>query len=362
MKYGVSIDWLALHVKFETGDFERVALPNGAFAGTLDWGYRRAEHGTKQFHTLWHVSHAGEPFAEVQCDPCSGILEAGTGIIKFDNRLLYLSKLWYMVDMFLTEHHITVLSISRIDLCGDFNAFKHYDCIQFVSDFMTEKLRHKGRGVGAAYFDHYTTRVGKGSKAVLKYTGIGFGSRQSGVRVYLYNKTFELNTVKNKPYIRDFWRNAGLDTTKDVWRLEVSITAGAKKFKCKQTGQKVVIDTIGIRDGRELVKLYHTFVHKYFSFIKNRAGITNITREPIIELFEGFPFYQHGVIRNTSTSNRTERILIKQLWQMADRYRGLGLTSEEDITKTMAEDLAHNCDLREWFVNKVPTWEKPLKK
>lgn len=362
MKYGVSIDWLALHVQYAEGDFVPAAIPNGAIAGTLDWGYKKAEHGTKQFRTLWHISHAGEPFAEVQSDPCSSILEKGSGIIKFDNRLLYTCNMWYYIDMFLKEHDITVKGISRIDLCGDFNSFRDYECRQFISDFMTEKLRHKGRGIGAAYFDHYAKKQGTCSKAVLKYTGLSFGARQSGVRVYLYNKSFELLTVKNKPYIGDFWKNCGLNTDVDVWRLEVSITAGAKKFRCKQSGEKITITPTEVRDGCELVKLYHTFINKYFVFVRNRNGITNISREPVILLFDGFPIYIHGVIRDKSTSNRTEKILIKQLWQMSNVYRGLGLTADEGVTKSMALDLADNCDLKRWLKDKCETWGKPVKK
>lgn len=362
MKYGVSIDWLAFYVKFDSGHFERVAIPNGAFAGTLDWGYRKAEHGTKQFGELWHIYHCGEPFAELQSEPYSGVLEQGTGIVKFDNRLLYTVNMWYYIDMFLLEHHISIISISRVDLCADFNRFKDYDCIKFVSDFMTEKLRHKGRGVGASYFNHYATRNGKFSKAVLKYTGLSFGSRQSGVRVYLYNKSFELLTVKNKPYIRDFWQAAGLDITKDVWRLEVSITSGAKLFKCKQSGKRVEVSADGVRDGRELVKLYHTFVSKYFSFVRNRAGITNITREPVIPLFEGNAHYMHGTIRNKSCSNRTERVLIKQLWQMSERYRGQGLVAEKDFTRDLALSVANSCDLTNWLSRKSQIWGKVDKK
>ena len=362
MKYGVSIDWLAFYVKFNGGTFKPVAVPNGAFAGTLDWGYRQAQHGTKQFAELWHISHACEPFAELQALPHSGILRGDSGIVKFDNRLLYTPNLWYFVDMFLSEHNISIIGLSRVDLCADFNEFKNYNCVQFVSDFLREKLRHKGRGIGASYFDHYAHKVGSYSMAKLNFTGLSFGSRQSGVRVYLYNKSFELLTVKNKPYIRDFWQNAGLDVTRDVWRLEVSITSSAKVFKDKQTGKKIEIKDSDLRVSSELVKLFHTFEKKYFAFVYNRPGITNITREPVIPLFDGFPYYLRGCIREVSTSNRTEKILIKQLWQMADKYRGGDIVQDEGATKSLALDLVKSCDLMDWFKNKSRQWSREYKK
>lgn len=359
MRYGVAIDWLALYVEFKEDSFEPVAIPNGALAGTLDWGYRKAEHGTRQYRTLWHVFHNGEPFADVQCEPCSGVLTDKTGIVKFENRLLYTAKLWYMVTMFLEEHHIKVLSISRVDICADFNAFLGYDCRQFIEDFLNGTLRHKGRGLGAAYFNHYTTRAGKYTKQSLEYTGLAFGSRESGIRVYMYDKTFELESVKNKPYIRDFWHKCGLDTTHHVWRLEVSITKNKKKFKDKETMEEHEIKTKDIADAGELVKLFHTYRAKYFAFVHNREGITNITREPIIELFEGSPRYELYFGKDQSCSTRTERILIKQLWQMSQTYRGNDIHKDEGLTKTLAQALTEACGLEEWFDNKAPTWSVP---
>lgn len=362
MKYGVSLDWLALYVRFNRGEFVPLALPTGNLAGLWDWGYKQSPHGTKQFSKLHHVYFEGEPFAEVQSAPHSEILQINTGIVKFDNRLLYQSNLWDCVQCFLEQHEIEILSISRVDICADFNAFACYDCRQFVEDFLNNKIRHKGRGIGAAYFNHYAKRCGVYSQSVVKYTGLTFGSRESGVRVYLYNKTFELNTNKNKPYIRDFWNNIGLDTTKDVWRLEVSITAAGRKFKDKATGEKKEIYENDLKNSPELVKLYHTFEKKYFAFVRNRPNITNITREPVLQLFDDYPVYKHGTISDKSCSNRTERILIKQLWQMSQKYRGYDMHSDEGLTKSLAQSLASACDLDSWLRHKQNSWEKPDKK
>ena len=359
MKYAISIDWLAFYVKFDAGAFVPMADPNGKVLGLWSWGYKKCEYGTRQFAELWQVSFNGELIAEVQTRPHSGILAGECGIIKFENRLLYTPNLWDIVEQFLTEHFIHILNISRIDICADFNAFKDYECRQFIDDFLNSRNRHKGKGIGAAYFNHYSHREHKCSVAVVKYTGLTFGSRNSGVRVYLYNKSFELLTVKNKPYMRELWKQPGLDTTQDVWRLEVSITADGKKFKDANTGDIHEITPDSVKNAPELVKLFHTYVRKYFSFIKNRPGITNISREPIITLFDYYDFYTHRAANNQSCSNRTERILIKQLWQLAQTYRGYDLHSDEGLTKSLADSVAKSCGLEQWLREKRLKWEKP---
>ena len=46
---------------------------------------------------------------------------------------------------------------------------------------------------------------------------------ESNVDTYLYNKTKEMQDKKYKPWIVEAWKRAGIDTSKDVWRLEFSL-------------------------------------------------------------------------------------------------------------------------------------------
>lgn len=361
MCYGISIDWLSLLCDAADGSFVPKATSSYTSGRVRDWHYEKMAYGTRQFAELWKVSINKEEICEVQTKPYSSILKPYQVIVKFSNRLLYCSSLWWEVESFCEEHRLEIMQISRIDICADFHAFYKYECIPFITDFLAGKIRHKGRGKGAAYFFHKSENIMGYSRSRVNYTGLSFGSNESDVRAYLYNKTFELQTVKDKPYIRDFWRSIGLGA-KDVWRLEVSIKSGGRKFKDKTTQDEHEIVPADLKERSELVGLFHTFERKYFAFIVNRAGITNISREPLIKLFDGQPLYNHCVIRNVSAGNRTERILIKQLWQMSDTYRGEGEHSDEGITKLLATSLANATDLRDWLSKKKTTWHKPLTK
>lgn len=356
MRYALSIDWLAFYCTSESG----------LICEHVDrWTYKHATHGTRQFKQLVYVQMDGEEFAEVQQEPCSNILKKGSIIVKFCNRFLYSRGLWYLVDKFMESHQLQVQNISRIDICADFNTFANgLQPISLISRFLSSEYRHIGRGIGASYFNHFAKRDGKYSKSYLNYTGLSFGSKKSDCKAYLYNKSFELLTVKDKPHIRQLWRESGLtcDGSRDVWRLEISISSKGMRFKDKTTGEKYTISRDKVGENCELSRIYFAFVKSLFSFVVNRPNITNISREPRIELFNGEAYICRSVLGSEDEGNRTERILIKQLWQMCETYRGNDIVEDEGISKLLAQNLAQSCGLSEWLGKKIIMWDKPKKK
>lgn len=363
MRYCVSIDWLSLFCRCSRGGWCECDSYSGEIGTALPYKYDVQSYGTRHYKHLVKVSYLSEEICEVQYESCSpNVMPVDSVIVKFHNRLLYSRELWSIVEKFLHDHALVVQNISRIDLCADFNAFRKYDCVQFIADFLSSKLRHKGRGLGGAYFNHYSKRVGGFSVSRLDYTGLSFGSRTSDARVYMYNKSLELRVEKDKPYIRDLWLAAGLDTTHDVWRLEVSLKSGAMKFKDKKSGEQIECNLATFEESADMVKIFHTYERKLFSFVLNRAGITNISREPVLQLFDTYPYYDRQVIREVTGSTRTERILIKQLWQMSKKYRALDDDVTESTAKGLAVDLARGADLVRWFEYKRVRWTKPERK
>ena len=356
MVYVLSIDWLSVY---------------GIFAGDGDiwepvvsdkFSYKKESFGTRSFSCFHRVRIANDKggtdeFAEVHSVPYSSILPAYAMIVRFVNRVLYMPDFWTLATEFLTLNHIECRGISRVDICADFNDFATMSPRALIEGFAAKTLRHIGRGVGALYFDH---RVKNGEYGV-HYTGLTFGTHASDAHVYLYNKSFELVTQGEKPWIRERWKRVGLDQ-QNVWRLEISIKSAGLKFKDKATKEIIQVGTGCITDGAELDKIYHTFVKKLFSFIKNRSGIKNITREPRIVLFEGAPAYDRGSICNLTPGNRMERILIKSLWQMSDKYRGLIMFESREKARQLAEGLAYSTGLHTWLEQKQDEWEGEIHK
>lgn len=382
MTYVINIDWLALHCHYlptSAGNNDGHAFApikwepaetDGSLLGAYPWRYKTADYGTRQFARLVLVSMPNEEggwddFAEVQADPHAGILNPRSVIVRFVNRVLYRPDFWELANRFLSDNNFDFKGISRIDICADFNDFCTMSPLALIEGFAAKKFRHVGRGVGALYFDHGLYKIESvtpGSKPIreygVHYTGLSFGTHTSDARVYLYDKSKELREVKDKPYIRDTWTRVGLDV-RHVWRLEISIKAEGCKFRCKQSGTIVKIDTTNAADGDELAKIYHTFVARLFSFVLNRRGITNITREPRIQLLPQVMHYDRGTIRNVSCSNKMQRMIIKALYQLGDLYRGAANIETADLAQSFAVNIAESTDLTEWMSNKVKEWERP---
>ena len=379
MIYVLSIDWLAIHCHWcppvqSTADASAGGLASEwqpiigteqTLDGAYPWRFKLEEYGTRQFGRLYRVAvpnYEGgyDDFAEIQASPHSGILNRASVIVRFVNRALYSHDFWEMAGKLLDDQQFRFVGISRIDICGDFNQFKHCTPLQLIEDFAAKKLRHIGRGVGALYFDHgiMVDKITRSKDYGVKYTGLSFGTHSSDVRVYLYNKTFELLTQGDKPWIRDRWSAAGLDVM-NVWRLEVSIKAKGMHFKDKQTGVQVTIDLQQAGDDEGLGKIYHTFVTKKFAFVKNRNGITNISREERVALFDLHPIYVHKCLRNVSPGKRFEKMFLKALYQLGDLYRGGEIGDDRMLAQSLAFDIANSTDLSQWMSEKIPTWEKP---
>lgn len=350
MIYVLSIDWLSLFCIYAGKDnlWTPVESPN--------FSYKKEDFGTRSFGCFHRVRIANseggwDEFAEVQSVPYSSILPQYAIIIRFTNRTLYMPDFWERADEFLTLNMMSVRSISRIDICADFNQFASMTPRALIEGFAAKKLRHIGRGLGSLAFDH---RVKNGEYGV-NYTGLTFGTHASDAHVYLYNKTFELDTQGDKPWIRARWQRVGLDI-RNVWRLEVSIKSGGLKFKDKASKQVIEVNPQLVYEDGGLDKIYHTFVNKLFSFVVNRHGIKNITREPRVKLFEDAPAYDRGAICNLSSGNRMTRILIRSLWQMSDRYRGSFIYQARENAQGFAEQIAYATGLGQWLEDHKEEW------
>ena len=326
------------------------------------FSYKKEDFGTRCFSCFHRVRIANEEggwdeFAEVQSVPYSSILPDYAIIIRFVNRVLYMPDFWDLAQRFLAINNIAVRGISRIDLCADMNQFATMGCKELIEGFAAKKYRHIGRGVGSLGFNHGVRNKEYG----VNYTGLTFGTHSSDAHVYLYDKSFELLTQGDKPWIRERWSRVGLNV-KEVWRLEVSIKSSGLKFKDKKSGTIVEIGSDMVPDNAALDKIFHTFVRKLFSFIVNREGIKNVTREPRLVLFDAAPAYDRGSISNLSPGNRMERILIRQLWQMSDVYRGGYIFNAKETARSFAYKIASATGLYDWLEAKQAEWEPQIHK
>lgn len=342
MIYTLNIDWLSIFCIRES------PLLNECGIYTL----KLQEFPTRHFRSLYYIVKEKEKVAELQIDPFSSILPPDGAILKIENRFLYSSDLFDLIERLLNNFHLKFKSISRLDLCADFNTFyNNYNPRTLIEDFASEKIRKKGRAKGTLDFRQTTEK--------LLYNGIKFGDRQSDNIVYLYNKSLELKEVRDKIYIRDMWAANGLDVTKPVWRLEVSMKSKALKLIDKNTGECKEYNNIKTLQSIT-TELYFTMINRLFTFVHKDNN--NISRCTKIVLFEGQPQTNTIFLRNVTGSNRTEKIFIKNLYLLQSRYRAFKELSNLPIladAERVMETMIKATDLQGWYNEKYRTWTTP---
>lgn len=248
----------------------------------------------KEFNAIFdgHLSVTLHNFVlgSIYFDPKKGVLKPKVCMLKIANPLLYSGNwMWYLIDI-LSALNWTFQNISRVDLCADFNEFANeLQPVEFIRRYM-----HSGEY--SPFLPSYY-RVGGNKYATIGYKlpdgyhyneYLRFGSRSTGVCVYLYNKTRELNEKGGKKYIRNLWAQGGLkdDETNPVFRLELSITPSAMTIKetmptetkneihtandMAETHLKgwqlraMALDDLGTQ--KEIERVFWAYASKYFRF------------------------------------------------------------------------------------------------
>jgi len=359
MKSILSIDWLCLHCEgfFSENEIKEVESKPLTLEHQCKFDIKRLDFGTRQFKSLYEVAYRERLFATVQAEPCSAILNPRMVLIKLANYYLYRSDGLTLFDLFLRYYSLTVKGISRIDLALDFQTFNNdLKPAEFLAGYMAGKYRHVGRSRGNAFFN-------QAGGASIIYNGLSFGTHSSSTRVYLYNKTLELKQIKDKPYIRDKWNAAGFDANTDTWRLEVSLKADALKFKDKSTKTEQHITYAAIHNMGNVSKYYYTFAESLFSFVVWRQGITNITREPRMQLLPQADRLTRWVVReDVLPSCVADKIAIKRLWYAQNNYHIGNIIQEQDITRSLADEMAMSKDLSGWLAKAAQLWQDEMEK
>lgn len=166
------------------------------------------------------------PLYEVRREPYSikengGIFEKNDCHIRLSNYECYRSNCVQKLQEFFLRFGLEPQSITRIDICLDvLHCDDGQDMGQFIRDYILEKyykvhiakIAPHGPEVNGSFFGAH----GKEKMYEREYNSIKWGSPTSAISVKIYNKTQEMAEVKNKPYILEQWRSAGLIDEADI--------------------------------------------------------------------------------------------------------------------------------------------------
>lgn len=313
-----SIDWLQLSVDVPQGlppSWDEAVSPQNDSAGQHRWYHLvEGDYYIRGYEFQREVHCGNYVVAHIACQPRTQHLPFTAGAIKMENSALYVADWYFILTDILAVLGWVPKRITRLDLCADFN--------YFIGGLLPETfLRNYVRKQDASYL-----RIGSNKFCVYglkdmhrtSFESIRWGSRQNGVSVYMYNKTRELDQVKNKPYIRALWQKHELSTTLDVWRVEISITSQGLGLK---SASDTLLHTLFVDDfdrpeaPRDFFKVYAS---KYFRFVRtdrNAKRKRDLKEVQLLDLATSCPLRPVTIVTSLD-AGRTEHLIASRLRDM----------------------------------------------
>ena len=302
-------DWLTLFGYAH----EPVATRNG-------YECDRKAYGTRVFRYIDDVFYYGAHIATIVSVPATPILPPAACQIKISNEILYTADATERATHLVSAFDIEVKSVSRADVCVDFQCFKNRLApAQFIADVF--------KGVFVCASRQHFASQGQMDRTI-SYQYLRLGSRSSAVVAYLYDKSQELEDVKNKPWIRDAWRAAGFREDRHTWRLEFSVLDTDLKLSTTDGEFVEFKNWRAFFDADFLRTAIALLYSKYWQF-RTPTADSNKSRWPRVALIDVDGLVVRRVSRGTvGESSRSDRILIKKLASLPSSLRHC---SAEDV-------------------------------
>lgn len=369
-KYCISVDWLQTYClgneivvgKYLKDDF------------VFDVQLQEAE--TAQFKRLYSVKMQGLEIATIQQEPRTKVINNKATLVKLSNRVLYSQRYVSILYALQAVLKLTYKGITRLDICYDCNAFHGGRSIpRFIKNYVQLPMGEKG-SLYRRGSDKFAAYGSKSRTSDSKITSIRYGSEKSRIGSYMYDKTLELKEVKDKPWIREMWKENGLvsDEKTHVWRSEISIKCEGMDILNMDSGQLFKLSPCYLEHYKAIDKLFHIYAGKVFDF-RICNGQINKKNFDKLQLFEcdvditSKPYY----VSKSADTGRMERICYNKLQKLSREYvdlsepRRLGLISAMDFLQELTGEKTRTLYLKHYeqylnnfYANKFISFDEKL--
>lgn len=359
--YCISLDWLSVSCRDQGYIFyDREEQPSGYKLVKLD-------HGSKCFAYLATIyDPEGQLIGELHAKPYNKAMDERCVIVKADNALLYQQDGVEQLFACITALALYYKGINRIDLACDQNEF--YGGLlpmHLMEDYFSKdrKILKLGCNHGFNHFDlnYYATTSKNGlicwskmpipsekkrqavaqeiaarneelakvglplldasqAKAIEPtqresemYQSVTWGTRGNGVQVQLYNKTKELQEQKLKHYIVDAWKAAGLDVSRNVYRVEIRIHGRGKGVLNLETGKEFEINLVDCLLQEQIEQFFFTYAERHFKFFRNRGLVKLRQNEPITLWHRRDPILKPKLSKTVRNPSRFTLVLLNAI-------------------------------------------------
>lgn len=390
--YHVSIDWLSVSC-----DKTLFFKPNEEHE---EYTLTDPGHGAKFWRSLRRIQRKRDKReVGVMCYDNTLAENANLVVIKFANDLLYDAECFEVVCDVILKLGLRYRGISRLDLACDFNTFNQgllpYN---LITGYLSNKYLKGGAADYMINARHQYFAFGDDTAQVLSerpildqqareaeeqridaanaellahgmparpkrrphrlldvqphyISSITWGSRSSGVQVQLYNKTLEMQQVAPKWHIVKTWQEAGLDTSRDVWRLEVRISTRGRELVNIDTGQPFKLNVTDLLIQEQVESIYFAYIAKYFKWYRNdghqklqnckRLNLFNIQFVPIVK--------PKQYSRVAKSFNRTAKTIARNLEVHQLEQEAYGNTQMAGLLRRVSEYYRDVYKLGNWL-------------
>ena len=333
----INIDWLEVYALEDP-----IGYPHDAdYFRRVGFHVEQREYGTPVYHEMFVIYGTdNQPLIEIRRNPKSavgkqvhGVLDPNACHVRLTNRTCYFQNAVQLMQEFLERYGLHYQRISRIDICLDFETFDYGDK---PADFMARYMKGRYSKINQCNItshgaDRWDGRV---------WNSVSWGNKKSMVGTKFYNKTKELAEVRDKPYIRQAWRAAGLidddmrmvkfcdDGTErnvEIWRVEFSIKSSTRNWFIMEdeNGQKRKIrsvkNTLQCYDTKDkLWTMFTSLADHYFHFKKYQEGVRKdrCTDKP---LFRSDGVQEYYKLENVATID-TPSTMLQRLLTHIQKY------------------------------------------
>lgn len=203
----------------------------------------KKDTGTPLFNLLFYIKNScGRQICTLQSAPRHKYQEPDSVAVKMDNALLYSLDFYDVLINFIRDFQIRRSNISRVDFCIDCQNIAYGISARdfaerladsrFVKSGTRELSVHKRSNI---YIDPRSQNgeIKFETDNLPSINAVTIGSHGSMCQAQVYNKTLELKQhmaadgTFMKQYIYEQWKDAGLDVSKDVWRIELRLSSKA---------------------------------------------------------------------------------------------------------------------------------------
>lgn len=317
MKRCINIDWLEVYCIEDCS-----IIRDAQYYKSKGYKVDVREYGTRQYSEMFTIYENDVPFIEIRRNPYSvkgkgGIMAQGSCHIRLTNNSCYRINPIADLQSFLVANNYTYKNISRIDIALDFNMFDNGLSVDdFISTYFLGDIAKVNQCNVSA---HGTDSWAKGKV----FNSMKWGSLRSPNTTKLYNKSLELRQGKSKDYIIECWEQCGLDISKDVYRIEFSMTSQFQTIRNKKSGECVIKDLTSYQTRNKLLYHFIMLYNKYFDFRKieytEKGELKRKYDCSRIKLFDFCGDTVYEPVRNpskTSNPTKTLKILSNMLYKI----------------------------------------------